>query len=251
MVFAPVGIRCREHAGVPQGARKVVQKVERRAMSSLGLVTRTLIGVNVAIFLLNLAQGASLGRNGGELFADGALYGPLVAAGDWWRLMTAAFLHGSLIHLLFNMFMLWIIGTAMEVAIGPVRYLAVYVASALAGSAGALVVSPEAVTVGASGAIFGILGAAVVFEQQGYNVLGGSALGTVVLNLAFTFAVPNISIGGHIGGLVGGALCGLVLSRFGRGHAAYSRLGVLGFAGIGAVAVLSVAVSVWKVAPLA
>jgi membrane associated rhomboid family serine protease len=251
MVFAPVGIRCPEHAGVAQGPRRVVQQVERRAVASPGIVTKTLIGVNVAIFLLNLAQGASLGRNAGELFLDGALYGPAVADGDWWRLITAAFLHGSIVHLLFNMFMLYLIGTPMEMAIGPFRYIGLYVASALAGSAGALVLSPEAVTVGASGAIFGILGAAVVFERQGYNVLGGSALGTVVLNLAFTFAVPNISIGGHVGGLIGGALVGLALSRFGRGHAAYGRLGVVGFGAIAAVCVLSVLVSMWKVAPYA
>jgi membrane associated rhomboid family serine protease len=251
MVFAPVGIRCPEHAGVPTGPARVVRQVERRAVSNLGLVTRTLIGVNIAIFLLNLAQGASLGSNGGELFSDGALYGPAVANGDWWRLLTAAFLHGSLIHLIFNLVMLYFIGTPMEAALGPFRYVGLYLASALAGSAGALVFAPEAVTVGASGAIFGILGAAVVFEQQGHHVLGGSALGIVVLNLAFTFAVPNVSIGGHLGGLLGGVACGLALSRFGRGHAAYGRLGLLGVGGIAAVCVLSVAVSMWKVAPYA
>jgi membrane associated rhomboid family serine protease len=211
------------------------------------LVTKVLIGVNVLVFAVNLAQGASLGRNGGELFVDGLLFGPAVADGDWWRLLTAAFLHGSLLHIGLNMLMLWWIGAPMELAIGRARFLALYLASALAGSAGALVLTPNGFTVGASGAILGILGAPVVFERQRNYVLGGSALSIVVLNLVFTFAIPNISIGGHVGGLAGGALAGLALSRFGRGHASNGRLGVTGIAGIVGVALLSVAVAYLRV----
>jgi membrane associated rhomboid family serine protease len=219
-------------------------------------VTKVLIGLNVLVFLVNLAQGASLGRNGGELFRDGGLtaQGTFdgvtligVAEGEWWRLLTAAFLHGSVIHLGMNMLMLWWIGGPVEEALGRGRFLALYVVSALAGSAGALIFSPNAFTVGASGAIFGILGAALVFERQGVHVLGGSALSIILLNLVLTFAVPNISIGGHLGGLAGGALCGLALSRFGRGHALYGRPGVVGVAGVIAVGVASVVVAYWKV----
>jgi membrane associated rhomboid family serine protease len=146
-----------------------------------------------------------------------------------------------------NMLMLWWIGAPVEEALGRGRFLALYVVSALAGSAGALILDPTAFTVGASGAIFGILGAALVFERQRNYVLGGSALGIIVLNLVLTFSIPNISIGGHVGGLAGGALCGLALSRFGRGHAAYGRPGIVGVVGIAAVAVVSVALSYWKV----
>jgi membrane associated rhomboid family serine protease len=211
-----------------------------------------LIAVNVLVFLVNLAQGATLGRNGGELFQDGALIGHGilftgeeigVADGEWWRLLTSAFLHGGIIHLGFNMLMLWWIGAPVEQAIGRGRFLLLYLVSGLAGSAGALILEPNAITVGASGAIFGILGAALVFESQRNYVLGGSALSIVVLNLVLSFAVPNISIGGHLGGLAGGALSALALSRFGRTHAIYGRPGLIGVAGVVAVGIASVAVA--------
>lgn len=248
MVFAPVGIRCPEHAGRAQGSARVTGTVRRASFEGTGaLVTKALIAINVVVFLVDLAQGASLNQNSGTLFIKGALFGPLVANGDWWRLITDAFLHGGLIHLGLNMVMLWWIGAPVEQAIGRGRFLALYLVSGLAGSAGALVANPTQVTVGASGALFGILGAALVFERQRNYVLGGSALSIILLNLVFTFAVPNISIGGHVGGLAGGALAGLALSRFGRGHAAYGRPGLVGVAGLVAVGVIAIAVSYWKV----
>jgi membrane associated rhomboid family serine protease len=255
MTPAAVGLRCPDHAGSgqkklrPAGVSTGVRRVS--ALGGDALVTKVLIGVNVLVYGLNLLQGATLGRNGGQLFVDGLLYGPAVADGEWYRLLTAAFLHGSLLHIGFNMLMLWWIGAPMELALGRARFLALYVVSALAGSAGALLASPEALTVGASGAIFGLLGAALVFEQQRHYVLGGSALSIVVLNLIFTFAIPNISIGGHVGGLVGGALAGLAMSRLDRGHAAYGRLGIAGIAGLVGVALLSLAVAYWRVQPYA
>jgi membrane associated rhomboid family serine protease len=251
MVFAPVGIRCLDHAG---GRVPANQTVTRRAratragfLNQEGIVTRILIGVNVAVFLVNLLQGARLNDNGGRLFEDWGLYGPAVADGDWWRLITAAFLHGGIIHLAFNMYFLWLVGQPMEAMIGRWRFLALYFVSALAGSAGALLLNPTSFTVGASGALFGILGAAVVFERQGMHVLGGAAIGIAAINFAITLLVPGISLGGHLGGFVGGVLCGLALSRFGRGHAAYGRLGVSGMAGVLAVGVASIVVSYLKV----
>ena len=182
----------------------------------------------------------------GWIFENGALFGPLVAAGDWWRLITAAFLHYGPFHLGLNMLALWWFGAPLEETLGRGRFLLLYLVSGLAGSAGALIASPQAVTVGASGAIFGILGAALVLERQGTPVFGG-ALTLIVINLAFTFAVPNISIGGHLGGLAGGILGTLALSRFGRGHAAYSRLGLWGIAGVLGVGLLSIAVAYLRV----
>ena len=214
MTFGPVGIRCPDHAGVARGpAQKVVKNLQRSSAGRQGTVTLTLIAINVGIYFLQLAGGASISANSGWIYQHGALYGPLVAAGDWHRLITAAFLHYGPIHLGMNMLALWWIGRPLEDYLGPVRYLMLYLVSGLAGSAGALIMSPTAVTVGASGAIFGILGAAIVLERQHTYVLGGSALTLLIVNIAFTFAVPGISIGGHLGGLAGGALCILALSR--------------------------------------
>jgi len=247
MTFGPVGIRCPDHSGKARGAAKVVQNVQRSTRRNPGIVTTTLIGINVGIYLLQLAGGASINANSGWIFEHGALYGPLVGNGDWYRLLSAAFLHYGPIHLGLNMLALWWIGRPLEDYLGSVRYILLYLVSGLAGSAGALIANPTGVTVGASGAIFGILGAAIVLERQGTYVLGGSALSLLIVNLAFTFAVPGISIGGHLGGAVGGALAILALSRLGKGSAAYSRIDLLSVVSLVAVGALSVAVAYWKV----
>ena len=247
MTFGPVGIRCPDHSGKAQGARRVVQNVQRRTARNPGIVTMTLIGIMVGIYLLQLAGGASINANSGWIFEHGALFGPYVAQGDWYRLLSAAFLHYGPIHLGMNMLALWWIGRPLEDWLGPVRYVLLFLVSGLAGSAGALIASPTAVTVGASGAIFGILGAAIVLERQQTYVLGGSAVTLLVVNLAFTFAVPGISIGGHLGGLAGGALAILALSQFGKRSAVHSRFDVVSIASLLAIGVLSVAVAYWKV----
>jgi membrane associated rhomboid family serine protease len=258
MVYTPVGIKCAEHAGVARGAVKVAKGAQRFSYEGQGrLLTKTLIGANVAIFLFQLASGGgTLGYAGGGITEQFDLYAPAVADGEWYRLLTAAFLHAGLLHLGLNMLFLWWIGGPMEEAIGRGRFALIYVVSGLAGSAGALFfghyelfgTSPGTHTVGASGALFGILGAAFIFERQRLYVLGGGALSIIVLNLAFGFVVAGVSIGGHVGGLIGGMLCALALSRFGRAHAAYGRPGPLGIAGVIAVALLSVAVAYWSVA---
>jgi membrane associated rhomboid family serine protease len=246
MVFAPVGIRCPDHAGQVQGVKRVADRVQWRAAHP-GLVTKAIVATCVGIYLLQLAGGASINANSGWIYQHGALYGPLVADGEWWRLITAAFLHYGPIHLGMNMLAVWWIGRPLEDALGPVRYLLLFLVSGLAGSAGALLVNPTAVTVGASGAIFGILGAAIVLERQRTYVLGGSAITLLVLNLAFTFAVPGISIGGHLGGLAGGARAVLVMSDFGRRSAVYSRQDLSSYVGLIAIGLVSIAIAYWKV----
>lgn len=248
MTFAPVGIRCPDHSGQVAGAARLQQSMRRASYEGAGaLVTKTLIAANVGIYLLELALGGQVNGTGNRIYTDGVLYGPVVANGDWWRLISAAFLHYGPIHLGMNMLALWWFGAAVERVLGRGRYLLLYLVSGLAGSAGALLMTPESLTVGASGAIFGILGAAFVLERQRTYVLGGGAVSIIVLNLAFTLFIPGISIGGHLGGLAGGALGILALSRFGRGHAVYGRPGVVGVLGLVAIGVGSVLIAYLRV----
>ena len=161
--------------------------------------------------------------------------------------MTAAFLHYGPIHLLMNMFALYWFGSLLEQRIGSGKFLLLYVVSGLAGSAGALLLDPLKPTVGASGAIFGVLGAGFVLERQRDYVFGGSAVGIIVLNLVFTLSFSSfISVGGHIGGLIGGAIAALGMTRFGRSHAAYGRAGALGFATMLLVGIASVVIAYLK-----
>jgi len=251
MTPAAVGLRCPDHAGSQRRIRapRIVARTSRGATDAL--VTKTLIAINVGIYLLTAVQGRGLNSPGGTLFFKMALFGPAVAAGDWWRLITAAFLHANIIHIAFNMLALWWFGAPVENYLGRVRFLGLYFVSGLAGSAGALVVTPTAVTVGASGAIFGILGAMAILEWQATGRLAGNAMTLIVINLALSFAIAGISIGGHIGGLIGGVLATLAFARWGRGHAAYGRLGLGGALGLVLLAAASVAISYWKVRGLA
>ncbi len=247
MVFAAVGIKCPECAGQPTGVRKAATRARASAGEGTGgIVTRALIAANVAVFLLQVSQGDLQGIRS-DAFAKGALYGPLVADGEWWRLLTAGFLHVGPIHLLFNMLMLWWFGSALEGMLGRARFLAIYLVSILAGSAGALLLAPDTATVGASAGVFGILGAGLMLERRGIMVFGGGALMVVLLNISLSFVIARISLGGHLGGLAGGMLAILALTQFGRVHAAYGRVGVFGIAGLVAIAFASVAISYARV----
>jgi membrane associated rhomboid family serine protease len=254
MTVAPVGIRCPDHAGkrprpTPQAVRAVRRPLARRGVvvPSHAIVTRLLIAANLLIYLITVAQGAGINNPGGSLFDKWFLYGPYVANGDWWRLITAAFLHANILHIAFNMLALWWLGSPIETVLGPWRFLLLYVVSGLAGSAGALIATPHGLTVGASGAIFGMLGAGLILEWRATGSLAGNYLMLIVVNLAFTFAVPNISIGGHIGGLIGGALGVLALTFLPR----IRRVDYAGIAALVAIGVISVAIAYWKVRGMA
>jgi membrane associated rhomboid family serine protease len=249
MVFAAVGIKCPECAGQPTGVKRATSRARTSAAVGTGaLATKALIGINVLVYVLQLAEGGDRNGRSGEAWERGALVGFWVADGEWWRLVTSAFIHASIIHLLFNMLMLWWFGSALEALLGRARYLGIYFVSVLGGAAGALLATqPNQLTVGASGAVFGILGAGVVLERRNVMVFGGGALTVVVLNLALTFLIPGISIGGHLGGLAAGAAAILAMSRFGRGHAAYGRLGIEGIIGLVAVGAICVAITYFRV----
>src|SRR3954468_4120621 len=209
MTPTSVGMRC------PECARQKTRVVRRGYAGGEPILTYTLIGVNVLAFLGEIITGTSLGGSIGganSLLAKAALDGPDVANGDWWRIITAGFLHYSFLHLLFNMYALYILGQLLEPAIGSLRFGLIYFVALICGSVGALVASPDALTAGASGAVFGLMGAAIlVMRSRGVNVME-SGLGIwLFLNLAITFTVSNISIGGHIGGLIGGVISAFVL----------------------------------------
>jgi membrane associated rhomboid family serine protease len=258
MTPAPVGLRCPEHAGTRRGPRVAGRQLihpQTKLGGTEALVTKSLIAINVAIYLVTTVQGRGLNSPGGTLWDKMILWGPYVHHGDWWRLITAAFLHASVIHIAFNMLALWWIGAPVENYLGRTRYIGLYLVGGLAGSAGALVTSPTIPVVGASGAIFAILGAMLILEWQATGRLGGNAMTLIVLNLvigfAFNGAGGNISIGGHVGGLIGGILATLAFARWGKGHAAYGRLGLAGIAGLVLVAAASIAIAYWKVRGLA
>jgi membrane associated rhomboid family serine protease len=246
MTFAPVGIRCPEHAtvGRPRGtAQRVARPVRSGFVSHPAPATVVLVLANVAVYVVTAYQGNGPNLPGGSLFGDWALQGFAVANGDWYRLVTAMFLHGSLLHLGFNMLALWWLGSIVEQAMGSLRFLLVYFVSGLAGSAGALLLSdPGQVTVGASGAIYGILGALLILEWLQTGSLAGPAMTLIVLNLALSLAIPGISIGGHLGGLVGGIAATWVLTQ-----TRYARSPLIGPGLVVLIGVLSIAVAYVRV----
>lgn len=231
---ASVGFHCPECT--KQGKQKVYQGIG--SLRARPVLTQILIAANVAIFLLGAALDGSgaLGGERGRLQTDfglvaklwefgGRLYtGPYpgstevgVGAGEWYRMLTSGFLHYGIIHLLVNMYALWILGNAVESMAGRLRMGIVYVISLLGGSLGALLLSPDSFTAGASGAIFGMMGAIFVAQRaQGVALRDSPLLGVLFLNLIITFGFPGISIGGHLGGLIGGALSGYALFDYGR-----------------------------------
>ncbi len=215
---ASVGFHC------PECAKKGAQRVYRGtgALATRPLLTQVLIAVNVAVFLLGVAvTGPSALTGSSDLVIDGGLLtsgrlasGQLIGLvhGEWFRLVTSGFLHYGLVHLGFNMYALWILGTLLERAAGRLQFAAIYAVSLLAGALGALVASPDALTAGASGAIYGLMGAVLALgRSRGISIRESPVFGVLVLNLFITFAIPGISIGGHIGGLAGGFLAGLLL----------------------------------------
>src|SRR5436190_505252 len=204
MTAAPVGLRCPDHAGTGRAARVKPPPVARVRGVALATgqapVTKALIAINVAIYLVTAAQGGGLSAPGGELFDKMYLQGSLVADGGWWRLLTAMFLHGSVLHIAFNMWALWVIGTPVEQYLGRARYLGLYFVAGLAGSAGGLLQSVHAPELGASGAVFGVLGAMAILEWQITGRLAGNAMTWIAINLVISFTIPNISWGAHVGG---------------------------------------------------
>jgi membrane associated rhomboid family serine protease len=201
---AAVGHQCADCVGAAAASRPSVTTPlgGRASRSAVPLLTYVLIGVNVALFVLQ--------QTSRDVQSALVLWPPAVAGGDVYRLLTSAFLHFGFAHIAFNMLALYFVGPPLEYALGRVRYAALYLLSALGGSVLVYLLTLDAVTAGASGAVFGLFGATFVVGKR-LNMDVRSVVGIIVLNLAFTFVYPllsgqNISWQGHIGGLVTGAV---------------------------------------------
>ena len=213
MTSTPVGMRC------PECSRQKTEVRTLRNIHAPPTATFLLIGINVVLYLGMMVSGRGgspvfidLLTIGSGMLSDGTTIG--VAHDEVWRLITGGFLHSPsmVLHILFNMYALYALGTMLEPVLGHARFTALYLASLLFGSFGVILLSPDAATVGASGAVFGLFGAAFVFQRnRGINPMQTGLGGVLLLNLAITFLIPGISIGGHLGGLAGGALAALAM----------------------------------------
>jgi membrane associated rhomboid family serine protease len=240
MTPTPVGMRC------PECSRQKTPVRTMRNIYAEPTATYILIGICVLLYLGTWMSGGDTS----SVYIDLSTLGsasfrgePIgVADGEYYRLITGAFLHdpSNPLHILFNMYILYWLGTMLEPVLGHIRFVALYFASLLAGSFGALVAAPHSLTVGASGAVFGLMAGAFVFQRARGVDPWRSGLGPVILfNLALPFLFPNlnISIGAHVGGLIGGAIAALAiewLSPRRRGD----LLPVLACVAVGAVSVV-------------
>ena len=239
---AAVGVHCPEcvreaRESAPRTSRGTRTRIKRSMRSSSGVpvVTYTLIGLNIAVFALDFVTG-------------GSLYGWLAYRGDFtgsqpWRMLTSTFMHASVLHLLFNMFSLFIFGPVIENAVGRARFAALYLLAGFGGSLAVLLLAPDQAVVGASGAIFGLLGAFFIIQRR----LGGNNAQLLVLiglNVAFGFIVPNVAWQAHVGGLVvGAAVAAVYMATRHRSKKAVQIASVAGI-GVALVAITIAAVTV-------
>jgi membrane associated rhomboid family serine protease len=233
MTATPVGMRC------PDCARQRTSVRTMRNVYAEPTVTFVLIAVNVLMYFGQTQNVA------GNVYQDFVLYGPFVADGEWYRLLTAGFLHANLFHLAVNMYALYFLGRMLEPVLGHARFAALYFASLLAGSFGAVLLDPQSPVVGASTAIFGLFGAAIVVARnRGVDLVASGLLPILGINLLITFFPGfHISIGGHLGGLAGGALAMLAMEALSKRRSALPSVlacAVIAFASVAAaVAVMN------------
>jgi membrane associated rhomboid family serine protease len=207
MTPTPVGMRC------PECSKQRTTVKRMRDMATVPRVTYALIAINVLAFLTEQGQFTLYSSEiHGRVIDEGVLFRAAISEGhQYWRLLTSGFLHENFIHIGFNMYLLYLLGMMLEPAIGSVRFAAIYFTALFAGSFG-VVFATNAASLGASGAIFGLMGAAVVeLRARNISVMQSGIGGLIVINLILSFSLANISVGAHIGGLIGGAIAGLAI----------------------------------------
>jgi len=206
MTTTPVGMRC------PECSRERTKVMSIRNVGQRPRVTLALIAINIVVFLTEQGQFTLFSSTiHGPVIEEGVLFRAGIAEHQYWRLITSGFLHENFIHIGFNMYLLYLMGMMLEPAIGSVRFAAIYFTALLTGSFG-VVFATNTASLGASGAVFGLMGAAVVeLRSRGISVQQSGIGGLIVINLILSFTLANISVGAHIGGLIGGFLAGLAI----------------------------------------
>lgn len=178
------------------------------------MLTKLLVAINVVAFIWERLTGA-LNTNQ-SLLDHGATYGLAVQAGDWWRIITGGFLHGSEMHIAFNMIALWQVGSLIELIYGTPRMAFIYFAALIGSGLAVTYVTPAALTIGASGAVFGLFGAMLMagirLGEPGRAMMKQTS-GIILINLVLGFILPDISVAAHIGGLLTGIVFGFLLFR--------------------------------------
>ncbi|UJA20679.1 rhomboid family intramembrane serine protease [Thermoleophilia bacterium SCSIO 60948] len=215
MIPTPVGMRCPECAREKTQVRRLQSGPSRQSMPG----TYALIAICVIAFLGEIAtgSGSTLFNGYSTLTFNGAMNAGLVADGEWYRIITNAFLHYGIIHLGLNMLVLYFLGAYFESSIGTARFVGLFFVAALGGSLGVALISPESFSAGASGGVFGLLAAGfLIARRRGLEMVAQQIGFLLLLNLGFTFIGRGISIGGHLGGLALGALAAMLLLYFER-----------------------------------
>ena len=238
MTPTSVGMRCPDCAGERTKVRRLQGRgaaaTYARPMSPYDprtwSITQLLVVINVLVFLWEVSGGVSLGGDsiGGFAYTHGVLLGlpltghnpyppPFSGSHEYWRLLTSGFLHASIIHIGFNMLSLYFVGRSLEPAIGKLYFAAVYFTGLLCGSFGALLFTPDAPTLGASGAIFAVFGALIMVARARRIPLWQSGLLPILIfNFVYTLTVAGVSLGGHLGGCLSGFVTGYLVTEYGE-----------------------------------
>lgn len=243
MVSAPVGFQCPECVAAGAATMRQPATVAGGALVRRPTVTYALIAITLAVFGVQLLVGIN------ELAVDFGMWPVGIAVeGQWYRLITSAFLHGSFLHIAFNMYVLFVLGPVLERVLGHARFLVLYVVAALGGSVASYVFSDiRTVTVGASGAIFGLMGALIVAGRRlRYDITQVVIL--LAVNVVIGFLAPQVDWRAHFGGLVVGAVVAAILVWTPTAVRAYRTAWQV--VGVVAVVLVLAAITAWRTAQI-
>lgn len=233
---ASVGWHCPDCvAGYAREARPAERAVQVAMHGHPPLVTKAIMAMCGLVFAWDLSQGANLMSGAGSTTSrELSLWAPAMEfQGEWYRAITAGFAHSGLIHIGFNMWLLWQLGRSLEGRLGALGFGTMYITGILGGSLGALLAEPRASAVGASGAVFALMGAMVVLQRMsGMSIMNSGLGGLLVINILFSFR-PGISWGGHIGGLAAGLAMGAIMALLRERGPKHTALAPAGFAALG------------------